>query len=77
MNTRSAGSSKLEADTTKLGTESRLESQARMVILTSQQYKTLEASLPQPDPRTTDPVQAGIQLGIQIVLRKLRDGFVA
>lgn len=48
-----------------------------LLVLSAQQYKAFEASFPIPDTRTiTDPVQAGIQLGIQLALQKLRTGFV-
>lgn len=45
--------------------------------LNAQVYKKLEESLPAPTPgaATTD-IQAGFLLGVQHVLKKLRDGYV-
>lgn len=48
-----------------------------VLVLSPAQYVAFESKLPKPDPRTTDPVQAGIQLGVQIALQALRAGFVA
>lgn len=45
-------------------------------VLSQAQYRRLEEHLPAIDPRTADPVQAGIALGMQYVLRVLRTGFV-
>lgn len=45
--------------------------------LTAGQYRELENRVGQPDPRVIDPVQAGFQLGVQHVLKKVRDGFTA
>lgn len=48
-----------------------------VVVLTRAQYEKLENQLPAPVPssNTTD-IQAGYQLGIQHVLKLLRQGFV-
>lgn len=44
------------------------------VRLSPEQYRALEAKFII-DRRVTDPIQAGIQLGIQQVLQELRNGF--
>lgn len=46
-----------------------------VVRLEHSQYKILEEKLPRINPSVTDPVQAGVQLGIQLVLKELRNGF--
>lgn len=43
-------------------------------VMTKDAYKKLEAQFPMQ--HTKDPVEAGIQLGQQMVLRVLREGFV-
>ena len=42
--------------------------------LTPEAYKELERALP--EPRATDGIQAAYNLGVQAVLKKLREGFV-
>ena len=44
--------------------------------LTSNAYKELEKRLPKVDTRQTDAGTLGIQVGMEIVLRALRDGYV-
>lgn len=45
--------------------------------LTPEVYAALEKSLPpMAVSNDTSPMQAGMQLGIQMVLRKLREGYV-
>lgn len=44
------------------------------VRLSPEQYRALEAKFIL-DRRVTDPIQAGVQLGIQQVLQELRNGF--
>jgi hypothetical protein len=48
-----------------------------VVILNKDIYKKLEAQLPAPAPSaTTTDIQAGYMLGVQYVLKVLREGFV-
>lgn len=48
-----------------------------VVILNKDIYKKLEEQLPAPAPTgTTTDIQAGYLLGVQYVLKKLREGFV-
>lgn len=48
-----------------------------VVILNKDIYKKLEEQLPAPSPSgTTTDIQAGFLLGVQHVLKKLREGFV-
>lgn len=47
-----------------------------VVVLSPSQYKALEKQCPGPIPHSeTSPVEAGYLLGIQFVLKKLREGF--
>lgn len=48
-----------------------------LVTLTQEQYLRLEKALPPPllDNNTTD-LQAGFRLGVQAVLKMIREGFV-
>lgn len=51
-------------------------SNQEVIILTKEQYKALEKQCPGPVPHSdTNPVEAGYLLGIQFVLKKLREGF--
>lgn len=48
-----------------------------VVILNKDIYKKLEEQLPAPAPSgTTTDIQAGYLLGVQYVLKKLREGFM-
>lgn len=48
-----------------------------IVVLNKEQYKKLEQQLPAPTPSgSTTEVQAGFLLGIQHVLKQLREGWV-
>lgn len=48
-----------------------------VVVLNKDIYKKLEDQLPAPAPTgTTTEIQAGYMLGVQYVLKKLREGFV-
>lgn len=46
-------------------------------VFDRRQMELLEAQLPKIDPRCADAIPAGIALGVQLVLAKLREGFVS
>lgn len=49
----------------------------QMVRLTPDQYRALEAKCPPPDVNNdTTEIAAGMRLGVQLVLKLLREGFV-
>jgi len=50
--------------------------QVEVQRLTPRAYKDLERSLPKVDTRVTDAGTLGIQVGMEIVLRALREGYV-